>query len=152
MKKQKLILDQLDRKILQMNIPDSFVVPPAGWINSIRQALGMTLRQLGNKLKITAQSVKEIENREKNGSVSLNVLRQVGSSLDMKLVYGFIPKTGSLEQMIENRALEIARDIVRRTSASMTLEEQGNSENRLQKAILEKAAEIKQEMPKYIWD
>lgn len=44
-KNKKLILDQLDRKILQMNIPDSFVVPPAGWINSIRQALGMTLRQ-----------------------------------------------------------------------------------------------------------
>lgn len=135
-----------------MNVPDSFVMPPAGWIYSIRQALGMTLRQLGNKLKITAQSVKEIENREKNGSVSLNVLRQVGSSLDMKLVYGFIPKTGSLEKMIENRALEIARDIVQRTSASMTLENQGNTEKRLQKAILEKAAEIKQEMPKFIWD
>jgi predicted DNA-binding mobile mystery protein A len=152
MKTQKLILDQIDKKILEMNVPDSFVMPPAGWIYSIRQALGMTLRQLGNKLKITAQSVKEIENREKNGSVSLNVLRQVGSSLDMKLVYGFIPKTGSLEKMIENRALEIARDIVQRTSASMTLENQGNTEKRLQKAILEKAAEIKQEMPKFIWD
>ena len=101
MKKQKLILDQVDRKIQEMNIPDSFVLPQAGWIYSIRQALGMSLRQLGKKLMITAQSVNEIEKREKNGSISLNVLRQFGSSLDMKLVYGFIPKTGSLEKMIE---------------------------------------------------
>ena len=152
MKKQKLILDQVDRKIQEMNIPDSFVLPQAGWIYSIRQALGMSLRQLGKKLMITAQSVKEIENREKNGSISLNVLRQFGSSLDMKLVYGFIPKTGSLEKMIENRALEIATEIVRRTSAGMILEDQGNSEARLQKAILEKTADIKQEMPRYLWD
>jgi len=152
MKKQKLILDQVDRKIQEMNIPDSFVLPQAGWIYSIRQALGMSLRQLGKKLMITAQSVNEIEKREKNGSISLNVLRQFGSSLDMKLVYGFIPKTGSLEKMIENRALEIATEIVRRTSAGMILEDQGNSEARLQKAVQEKTADIKQEMPRYLWD
>lgn len=152
MKKQSLILDQVDKKIQEMNLPESFVMPQEGWIYSIRQALGMSLRQLGGRLKITAQSVKEIENREKNGTVSLNVLCQVGSSLDMKLVYGFIPKTGSLEKMIEKRALEIANEIVQRTSASMTLEDQGNSEVRLHKAIREKAAEIKQEMPKHLWD
>jgi predicted DNA-binding mobile mystery protein A len=152
MKKQKLILDQVDQKIQEMKVLETFVIPQEGWIYSIRQALRMSLRQLGVRLKITAQSVKEIENREKTGTVSLNVLRQVGSSLDMKLVYGFIPKTGSLENMIEKRALEIASQIIQRTSASMTLEDQGNSEVRLRKAILEKAAEIKQEMPKYLWD
>jgi hypothetical protein len=61
----------------------------------------------------------------------------------MKLVYGFIPKTGSLEQMIEKRALEIASEIVQRTSASMKLEDQENPETRLHKAILEKVAEMK---------
>lgn len=152
MKNQKLILDQVDRKIREMNIPDSFVMPLGGWIYSIRQALGMSLRQLGKKMNITAQSVKEIENREKSGSVSLNVLREFGSSLDMKLVYVFIPKTGSLEQMIENKARELAREIVLRTSASMTLEDQQNSETRLRKALNEKANEIKQEMPRYLWD
>jgi predicted DNA-binding mobile mystery protein A len=152
MKKQKLILDQVDRKIHEMKLPESFLIPGEGWIYSIRQALGMSLRQLGNRLKITAQSVKEIETREKNGTVSLNVLSQVSSSLDMKLIYGFIPKTGSLEKMIEKRALEIATEIVQRTSTSMSLEDQQNSEVRLRKAIQEKAAEIKQEMPRYLWD
>ena len=152
MKKQKLILDQVDRKIREIKLNESFLMPEEGWIYSIRHALGMSLRQLGKKLKITPQSVKEIEIREKNGTVSLNVLRQVGSCLDMKLVYVFIPRTGSLEKMIEKRAFEIAREIVQRTSTSMTLEDQGNSERRLRKAILEKATEIQQEMPRYLWD
>ncbi|MFZ4572193.1 MAG: mobile mystery protein A [Bacteroidales bacterium] len=152
MKKQKLILEQVDRRIKEVIILDSVVIPSEGWIYSIRNALGMSLRQLGKRLKITAQSVKEIEIREKSGTVSLAVLRQLGACLDMKLVYCFIPKTGSLEQMIENRAREIATEIVRRTSASMILEDQGNTETRLRKSILEKTIEIKQEMPKYLWD
>jgi predicted DNA-binding mobile mystery protein A len=152
MKKQKLILDQVEKRIQELMLLDSIVIPHEGWIYSIRNALGMTLRQLGNRLNITAQSAKEIEEREKNGTVSLAVLRQVGVALDMKLVYGFIPKAGSLEKMIENRAKEIAEEIVRRTSASMVLEDQGNTETRLRKAIQEKTAELKHEMPRYLWD
>ena len=152
MKKQKLILDQVEKRIQELMLLDSIVIPHEGWIYSIRNALGMTLRQLGNRLNITAQSAKEIEEREKNGTVSLAVLRQVGVALDMKLVYWFIPKAGSLEKMIENRAKEIAEEIVRRTSASMVLEDQGNTETRLRKAIQEKTAELKHEMPRYLWD
>ena len=152
MKKQKLILDQVEKRIQELMLLDSIVIPHEGWIYSIRNALGMTLRQLGNRLNITAQSAKEIEEREKNGTVSLAVLRQVGVALDMKLVYGFIPKAGSLEKMIENRAKEIAEEIVRRTSASMVLEDKGNTETRLRKAIQEKTAELKHEMPRYLWD
>ncbi|MEI6883098.1 MAG: mobile mystery protein A [Bacteroidota bacterium] len=152
MKKQKLILDQVDRRIMEILPLDSIVMPQAGWIYSIRQALGMSLRQLGKRLNITAQSVKELEEREKSGTVSLNVLRQFGASLDMKLIYCFIPKTGSLEKMIENRAVEIATQIVQRTSSSMILEDQGNTEARLKQSILEKASEITLEMPKLLWD
>lgn len=152
MKKQKLILEQVDKRLQELILLDSLVIPHEGWIYSIRNALGMSLRQLGKRLNITAQSVKEIEEREKNGTVSLAVLRQVGAALDMKLVYGLIPQAGSLEKMIENRAKEIAEEIVRRTSASMVLEDQGNTETRLRKAIQEKTAELKHEMPRYLWD
>jgi predicted DNA-binding mobile mystery protein A len=152
MKKQKLILDQVDKRMQEIMLLDSLVIPHEGWIYSIRNALGMSLRQLGKRLNITAQSVKEIEEREKNGTVSLAVLRQVGTALDMKLVYGYTPQAGSLEKMIENRAREIAEEIVRRTSASMALEDQENSETRLRKAIQEKTAELTHEMPRYLWD
>jgi predicted DNA-binding mobile mystery protein A len=152
MKKQKLILEQVDYKILQLKKIEDLAIPSTGWVYAIRQALGMSLRQLGNKMRITPQSVKEIEEREKNGSISLNVLRQFGNCLDMKLVYGFIPKETSLYDMIEKRALELATNIVNRTSISMKLEDQENNPERLQKAIQEKKNEIKSEMPKYLWE
>lgn len=152
MNKQKLILEQIDRKILQLKKIEDLTIPASGWIYAIRQALGMSLRQLGNKMGITPQSVKEIEVREKNGTISLNVLRQFGKPLDLKLVYGYIPKDDSLEKIIEKRAEEIAREIVNRTSTSMRLEDQENNPKRIRKAIIDKTNEIKLEMPKYLWD
>jgi DNA-binding transcriptional regulator YiaG len=65
MKTQKLILDQIDRKILQLKKIEDLSIPSSGWIYAIRQALGMSLRQLGNKMGITPQSVKEIEERKR---------------------------------------------------------------------------------------
>ena len=152
MKKQKLIMEQLDRKIVRYKGLEEIVVPPNGWIYSIRQAINMSLRQLGNRLSITPQSVKEIEEREKNRTVSLKVLQQVASALNMNFVYGFIPKDYSLEKMIEKRANELATQIVQRTSINMSLEDQRNSDERIKRAIMDKTEEIKNEMPKYIWD
>lgn len=152
MKERKLILDQLDRKIIKYKNLDEVVVPPSGWIYSIRKALNMSLRQLGNRITITPQSVKEIEEREKNGTVSIGVLRQVGAALNMKFVYGFIPENFTLEKMIEKRASELAKEIVHRTSVSMSLEDQKTSDKRIKQAIQEKTEEIKADIPKYLWD
>jgi predicted DNA-binding mobile mystery protein A len=110
------------------------------------------LRQLGNRLTISPQSVKEIEEREANGTITLNSLRDAANAMDLKLVYGFVSKHESLEQMIEIRAKEIAIEIVMRTHATMTLEDQQNSKKRIKQAIEQKTAEIKFEMPKYLWD
>jgi hypothetical protein len=54
--------------------------------------------------------------------------------------------------MIEKRAKEFATEIVMRTNSTMTLEDQQNSKERIEKAIAQKTNEIKNEMPKYLWD
>jgi hypothetical protein len=72
--------------------------------------------------------------------------------MDLQLVYGFVSKHDTLEQMIEKRAKELAYEIVMRTNTTMTLEDQQNSRERIEKAISQKAVEIKFEMPKYLWD
>ena len=127
-------------------------MPPEDWIYSIRQGINMSLRQLGQRMSITPQSVKEIEDREKNGTISVKVLKQVASALDMKFVYGFIPSEKTLEGMIEKRAAELAKSIVERTSIQMGLEDQKNTPEIIEKAIKEKAAELKNETPKLLWD
>ncbi len=151
-KKNYLLLQQTDKKLEAFKGLKNTVIPSKGWINTFRTALKMSLRQLGNRLNIAPQSTKEIEEREANGTITLNTLRDVANALDMQLVYGFVSKHGSLEQMIEKRAQEIAQEIVGRTNVTMTLEDQQNSNERLATAITQKKEEIKYEMPKYLWD
>ena len=151
-KQHKLLVEQLDKKLQSFKSVESFAVPSGGWIHAIRTGLRMSLRQMGNRLSITPQSMKETEQREKDGSITLKNLREAGKVLDLQLVYGFIPREASLEKMIEKKAHEIAEEIVKRTSHSMMLEDQENSRERIEKAIKERAEEIKNEMPGYLWD
>ncbi|CAN5414173.1 hypothetical protein BH10BAC5_BH10BAC5_18770 [soil metagenome] len=72
--------------------------------------------------------------------------------MDMKLVYGLIPNSGSLEQYIENKAKELAEKIVRRTSATMILEDQEVSSSVIANAIRERTEIYKKQIPKILWD
>mgnify|MGYP006154164761 CR=1 FL=1 len=152
MVKQTLIRQQLDKKISSLSIALGVINPPTGWIKAVREALGMSLEQLGNKLLITRQSVAEMEEREKTGSITLNTLQEAAKALDMELVYGFVPKDGSLEALIDRKAKELATEIVMRTSNTMKLEDQENTPSRIKKAIEERAEAIKRETPKKLWD
>jgi hypothetical protein len=72
--------------------------------------------------------------------------------MDMQLVYGFVPKDGSLAKLIDKKVTKLATEIVMRTNNTMQLEDQAISQKRIEKAILERANEIKNEMPKALWD
>jgi predicted DNA-binding mobile mystery protein A len=123
-----------------------------GWIKTIRTSLGMTMQQLGNKLNVSKQNILEIEKRELEGNITLKSLKELGNAMDMQLVYGFMPKDGSIDALIERKALELATKIVMRASQTMKLEEQENTKAFLEKAVYEKAIILKHEMPKALWD
>ena len=152
MKKNKLQIQQLSDKIEKLVAMATVVMPPIGWIKTIRTGIGMSLEQLGKKLSVTKQAIQDIENRERDGSITIKSMHEIANSLDMKFVYAIVPKNGSLDEMIDNRALEIAKVIVQRTSNTMKLEDQENSKERIQKAIKERAEEIINKTPKILWD
>lgn len=152
MRKQALQIEQLERK-MDVFMPTTKSTPPTiGWIKSVRTALGMSLQQLAKKLSITKQSLQEIEQREIKETVSLKTLREVANALDMHLVYGFVPKDGTLHELINRKAKELAINIVMRTEQSMKLENQQIDRKRIKKAIQERIASIKEEMPKTLWN
>ena len=152
MGKKSLQLQQLNDKMLGFAKLNKVSMPPTGWIKAIRTAIGMSMQQLGNKLSISKQGILDIEKREKDGAITIKSLREIARALDMQLVYGFVPNDGSLDAFIEKRANELATKIVLRTSTTMKLEDQGNTNKRIEKAIKERAEEIKNEMPKILWD
>ncbi|MCW3085119.1 MAG: Helix-turn-helix domain protein [Bacteroidetes bacterium] len=150
--KQKLLIEQTDKKLEAFKPLEAFTVPENGWIHMLRTSLNMSFRQLAQRLKISTQAAYSLEKREPEGGISIGLLKQAGNALGMKLVYGFIPKDESIEKMIERRAQEIAEEIVSRTSNTMKLEDQENSKLRIKKAIKQKAEELTDEIPRYLWD
>lgn len=154
MKKEikKIQRDQLDRRISYYNRLNKIEPLRDGWIKSIRVSLGMSLEQLAKKLKVTPQSVKEMENREKEGTISLNILKDIASSLGLKFVYGFSAPKSSLEKIVKKRAYDVAKGIVLRSDKNMRLEGQGNSRLRIKKAIKERADKIIVDQEKILWD
>lgn len=127
-------------------------IPPTGWIKAIRLALGMSMRQLGARLSITRQAVLDIEKREQEGGITLKALREVADAMGMDLVYGLVPREGSLDAYVEKRATEVASQIVQRTATSMHLEAQGNAPARIDAAIKERTEQLKREIPGFLWD
>lgn len=112
----------------------------------------MTRDQLGTKLELTKGAIQKIEEREATGQITINKLKDVGNALEMKFVYGFIPKDGTIEKLVDLKAEKLARKIVLRTNQNMKLEDQGIGDEKIAKTIKELAIEIKREMKKSLWD
>ena len=151
-KNKLLVIRQLDRKLKELNSLQRVSLPDEGWIKAIRKALGMSQRQLGEKIGITPQSVRELEQREKEGTITLNTLKQAGSALEMQLIYNFVLPNGTLENRIEERAYAMASKIIGRTSNTMRLEDQENTDDRIKAAIEEMMEDLKRDLPGKLWD
>ena len=150
--KTQFFLDQVQDKLNPYHVLRSEIKPEKGWVHSIRVSIKMSLRQLGERLHITPQGVRDLEKREKEGAITINALKEVGRVLDMDLVYGFISRHNSLEHMIEERAREIAEEAVLSLGQSIQLDISRKSENDIKKAIEHKTYEIASKMPSNLWD
>ncbi|NEW78977.1 MAG: helix-turn-helix domain-containing protein [Gelidibacter sp.] len=148
---KKINIEQLDRKLKTFYEIKNIEVPERGWVYAIRTALNMTLQQLGHKLKITIQGVKDIEKREVSGSISIKSMKEVAKALDMQFVYGFVSNHHSIEKFIELKSRELAEKGVLK-NLNATSENKKLSEADLQREIEDFAREIKREIPKSLWD
>lgn len=65
------------------------------WIKTMREARGLSLRQLGERLGIQGNSVHVAERREASGGISVYQLQRIAGALDCELFYAFVPKPKS---------------------------------------------------------
>lgn len=150
--KRKLMIEQLDQKLQPFSETRKVLVPERGWVKTVRTALNMTMAQLGTKLNMTRQGVNRIEESETNGTITLNSLNDVAKAMDLKLVYALVPRDGTINDLIQIKAEELAKKIVLRTNQNMKLENQGIGDEKLAETIKELAEEIKNEMRRSLWD
>lgn len=127
--------------------------PYKGWINAAREALGLTLERLGKQIGKSPQAVKDAERRELDGSISLKRLREIAAAMDMELVYGLVPKGGTVEELLENRAKSLAEKVYQRTYQTMLLEDQLPEEMERQKEreVDDITRMILNESPQKLW-
>ena len=148
----KLYLEQIDLKIKAFSgvLPDS--KPMGGWIEAVRKAIGMNMRQLATKMNKTPQAIKQIQEREKAGTITLNSLEETAAAMNMRLVYAIVPmETSSLSELIQQQAEKMAKEIVIRANKTMSLEDQKISEKRIKNSIKEISAELA-ENPEKLWE
>jgi predicted DNA-binding mobile mystery protein A len=142
---------QLDKKLRRLQPASRWVSPPRGWIRAIRRSLGLSARQLAERLGVKPPRVLAIENAEVRGGLTLRTLAKVAQSLDCTLVYALVPND-SLEKSVQNRARRIARRRLATVDHTMSLEAQATSST-AQKRELDRLTEqiIRQEL-RHIWE
>ena len=150
--KKHLLIEQLDKKLEKFKASENVLVPTKGWINSIRTSINMTREQLATKLNMTKGAIQKIEERRASGQITINKLKNVAESMDLKLIYGFVPKDGSIDNLIGRKSEKLAQKIVLRTNQNVKLEDQGIGDEKMKATISQLASEIKREMRKSLWD
>jgi predicted DNA-binding mobile mystery protein A len=104
--------------------------PPKGWVRAIRDALGMTSRQLAARMGLSQSTITGLEQGEEAETVTLKTLRQAAEALDCQLVYALVPKT-TLDEAIRRRARALAEEHLARIHHTMRLEDQALREGEL---------------------
>ena len=103
----------------------NFARPQRGWLRAMREALGMTTRQLAQHMGKVQSAVVDMEKSEARDQISLTSLRQAAEAMDCVLVYAIIPKE-PIDDILRARATKVADQQLARVSHTMALENQSS--------------------------
>jgi len=111
-------------------LPAKGARPHGGWIRAIRDALGMTAEDLAGRMGLTQSAVTRLEQSERSGRIQLDTLQRVADALECDVVYALVPRR-NLEEMVTERARELALERLGRVEHTMALESQAVEERRM---------------------
>ena len=95
--------------------------PKQGWISAVRRALGMTAKQLAERVGLSQPRIAKMELNENN--LKISTMKKIAEGLDCDFVYGFIPKS-TLQETIKRQAHKKAEAILSSVNTNMALEDQ----------------------------
>jgi predicted DNA-binding mobile mystery protein A len=142
---------QLNETLSRFDGLEPFPVPRSGWAKAIREGLGMTHGQVAARLKISRQSVQDLEAAEAKRRITLASLERLAGAMGCRLVYALVPERGSLDAVLERQAQSVAAAMLARAGHSMKLEGQGVS-SRERDAQLERLKDsLLRGSPRKLW-
>ncbi len=145
-KSKRRILDQKLSPYSKIN----FTIPKNGWIKAIREALGMTTTQLGERMNVAASNITILENREMTKTTSLETMDRAATAMGCKFVYALIPDS-TLEVVVQMQARKSAKALIQEIHHHMKLEKQKVNPEVEKDQINELAEEIITKMDSRLW-
>jgi len=125
--------------------------PPKGWLRAIRDALGMTTKQLGRRLGVSQPRIVELEQSEVSGSVTLHTLQRAAEALGCRLVYALVPER-PLAETVRERAELVAEQRQASVEHTMRLEGQSVKDKAAGKDLRRQFVEELLRRPARLWD
>lgn len=120
---EALARKQLDKQFRQVRLDSLRQRPPKGWIRAIRDALGLTVRQLAHRMGKSHSVVVRLEGSEAADTITLGSLRAAAEAMNCTLVYAIVPNR-PLAETARERATAIADAHLARVHHTMRLEDQ----------------------------
>ena len=149
---KKIVIKQYQSKVNQAvekfdGLP---MLPPEGWLRTVRNALGMTGLQLAQRLSVSKAQVSKAEKGELAGSVKLETIRKMAGAMNCRFIYAVVPEK-EIGQVIKEQAIKKAKERVNAASIHMALEDQTLSKEALEEEVERIASEIMEKMPSDLW-
>jgi predicted DNA-binding mobile mystery protein A len=121
---RKLRVAQLERSLKPFLAARDLQRPQKGWIRAIREATGVTTREIAKRLHRAPSLASYLEKSEAEYRITLGNLREAADALGCQLVYALVPKNGNIQELAEQRARVKATEDVRAVEHTMALEDQ----------------------------
>ena len=125
---KNLRLNQLQRTLTPFLAAKNVSRPQKGWIRAVREATGVTIRELAKRLHNAPSVTARLEGSEAEYRITLGKLRDAADALGCQLVYALVPKNGSIQELAEADIRTKVAENVRAIEHSMALEDQAVGE------------------------
>lgn len=147
---QNLARKNLEKRLAPLRKAD--LMPPSrGWLRAIREALGMTGKQLGERLGVVPSRITALEQAEVTGKTTLNSLREAAEAMGCTLVYAIVP-TRPMDDILHERALALANEALARVNHTMRLEDQALDADALASERARLIQQFINDNPRRLWE
>ncbi|MDA0365527.1 MAG: mobile mystery protein A [Chloroflexi bacterium] len=118
-----LARSRLDARLERFRPLGQEPIPHRGWIRAIRDALGMSGRELAERMRVSQPTITDLERNEVRGTIQLDTLRRAADALDCDLAYVLLPRR-SLDEAVSAQARRRARAHLASVAHNSRLEDQ----------------------------
>ncbi len=146
LKQYQAIIDKAHKQVKSLSMP------PQGWLRTARNALSMSGAQLARLMGVTRGHISKTEIAEQTNSVTIKNMQQIAAAMNCQFVYAIVPKDGTVQSILELRALQKATVIVKKTNTHMALEEQKLSKKQFEFEINRLSDEMLKDKLSVLWD